>query len=182
MSTLGNRNPKKAATDAAAEPPLTPEQVVEQLRAMRERIPDFVLLPNDRQLKQIRRVANLDAEFALEAIHSVGASDVVQTALGSTSNEMHEAAAEDARWSAVETELLAMLSGVAAANLVRRQRLNHYALQAYNVSTQLVKLEEHAHLLPHVERMRYLRKLSRRRTKPAAETQPPTPAPPTKPA
>ena len=51
---------------------------------LRERIPDFVLLPNDRQLKQIRRVAHLDVEFAREAIISVGASDVVQTAIGST--------------------------------------------------------------------------------------------------
>lgn len=184
MSTLGNRNLKKAAMDAATEAPLplTPEQVIEQLRALRERIPDFVLLPNDRQLKQIRRVANLDIEFAHEAIHSVGASDIVQTVIGNTPDELYEAADEDGRWSAVESELRAMLSGVAAANLVRRQRINLAVQQAYTVSSQLVKLEEHAHLLPHVERMRRLRKLGRRRTKPAAETQPATPAPPTKPA
>lgn len=182
MSTFGNRNPKKAAMDAATEPPLTPEQVIEQLRALRERIPEFVLLPNGRQLRQIRRVANLDVEFAREAITSVGASDVVQTAIGNTSDELHQAEDENARWTAVESELRVMLSGVAAANLVRRQRISYYALQAYNVSAQLVKLEEHAHLLPHVERMRRLRKLGRRRTKAAAETQPAAPAPQTKPA
>ena len=48
-------------------------------------------------------------------------------------------------------------------------RLGLAVMQAYNVSRQLVRQEEHAHLLPHVERMAQLRKLSRRRNKPATE-------------
>lgn len=186
MSVIGSNNSRNAATEAVTDtPPLTPEQVVEQLRALRGRIPEFVQLPNDRQMQQIRRVASVNVEFAREAFNTVGASDIVQNVIGNTPDQLHQAEDEMARWTAVETELRAMLRGVVAANMVRRQRIGHVALQAYNVSSQLVKLEEHSHLLPHVERMRQMKKFGRRRAKPAAEAQPaaPTaPAPAPKPA
>jgi hypothetical protein len=179
MSIIGSPNSKNAATEAAPETaPLAPEQVVEQLRVLRERIPEFVQLPNNRETRQIRRDARLSVDFAHEAFNAVGASNVVQDLIGNSPDDLHKAEDEMARWTAVESELRAMLRGVAAANLVRRRRIGHAALQAYNVSSQLVKLDEHAHLLPHVERMRQLRKAGRRRAKPAAEAQPQQQSPP----
>ena len=38
-------------------PMLTPEQVVEQLRLLRQQIPDFVQLSNSREARKLRRVA-----------------------------------------------------------------------------------------------------------------------------
>lgn len=163
------RTTETASVEAAAEPLLTPEEAVEQLRALRARIPDFVQLPNTRATREIRRRARLNLEFAREAFGVVGASDVVQGVIGNSPDELRQAEAETARWTAVEGELNALLRGVAAANLVRRERLAHAALQAYNVSSQLVKQEEYAFLLPHVERMRRLPKFGRRRTRAAAE-------------
>lgn len=159
----------------SAEPMLRPEEAIEQLRAVRERIPDFVQLPQSRETQGIRRKARLNVEFAREAFGVVGASEVVQSVIGNSPDELHQAEAEMARWTAVESELNALLRGVAAANLVRRQRLAHAALQAYNVSSQLVKQEEYAFLLPHVERMRRLPKFGRRRTRGATEPAPPAP-------
>jgi len=60
----------------------------------------------------------------------------------------------------------------------RRYRISHTAWQAFNVSKQLVRQEEHANLLPHVEIMTWIPKYSRQR-KPA-EPQPAQPPPPPK--
>ena len=146
--------------------------MVEQLRALRQQIPEFVQLPNNRELKQMRRLVNLNAAFAHEAISAVGASDTVQLVVGNTPDELHQAEDEVGRWSAVESELRSMLRGVAAANLVRRHRFCHVAMQAFNVSKQLVRQDQHANLLPHVESMSRIRKYGRRRAKPAEPPQP----------
>lgn len=177
MSIIGSPITKKNATAVPGEPMLAPEQVVDQLRALRQQIPEFVQLPNNREMKQIRRLAKVNVEFTHEAINAVGASDVIQNVIGSTPDELRQVEDEVGRWNAVESELRSMLRGVAAANLVRGQRIGHAALQAYNVSRQLVQWEEHANLLPHVERMSRIRKFGRRRAKPAEEA-PQAPPPP----
>lgn len=154
----------KTATDT---PMLTPEQLVEQLRAMRQQIPEFVQLSSPREIRRFQRLARVTPEFAHEGIGVVGASPVVQTAIGNTPEELHQAEDEIARWAVAESELRFMFHGVAAANLVRRHRLGLAVTQAYNVGLQLVRQEEHADLVPHVRRMTQVRKFNRRRRKPA---------------
>ena len=125
----------------------------------------------------MRRKSKLNAEFAHEAIDAIGASATVQSAIGNTPEELLQAEDESRRWGIVEGELSALLRGVAAANLVRRERIAHAAGQAYNVSTQLVKQEAHTGLLPHLARMKRLPKYgSRRRGKPAEEQPLPQPS------
>ena len=162
----------EATAVEAAEPMLTPEGVLDQVRALRERIPAFVQLPKTRRTLQMRRKARLNIEFAREAFGVVGASDVVRDLIGISPDELHHAADEIARWTVVESELHALLQGVVAANVVRRERVAEVALRAYDVSSQLVKLEEHAYLLPHVQRMRRMPKFGRRRSRPAVEPVP----------
>ena len=177
MSVVKNSTTKKAAAAATDMPMLTPEQFVEQLRVMRQQLPDFVQLSDAREIRQLKRLAKVTAEFAQEGISAVGASSVVQDAVGNTADELHQAEDELARWAVAEAELRSVLRGVTAANLVRRHRIGLAVLQAYKVSRTLVRQEEHAHLLPHVARMTQLRRFSRRRVKPEAETaQPQTPA------
>jgi len=151
---------------------LTPEQVVEQLRALRSQIPEFVQLPNNREMRQIRRIARVNVDFAREAMNAVGASAIVQNVIGNTPDELHAAEDEAARWTAVETELRSLLRGVTAANLVRRHRIGEAALQAYHVSRQLVRQEDHSDLLPHVETMSRIPKYGRRRAKSATPADP----------
>lgn len=100
MSIIGSSIPKKSALAATDTPMLTPEQVVEQLRALQRQIPEFVQLPNNRELQQMRRVVSLNAAFAHEAINAVGASDTVQIVVGNTPDELHQAEDEVGRWSA----------------------------------------------------------------------------------
>jgi hypothetical protein len=183
MSIIKSSTQTTAAGATANETPmLTPEEVLEQVRAMKGRIPEFVQLPNNRSTRELRRAARINPEFAREAFGTVSASQAVQSAIGNSPAELVQAEEEMTRWAFVESELSALLRGVAAANVIRRKRIAHAALQAYNVSKELVKQEDHASLLPHVERMKRLPKYGPRRAKAPSGTPPETPAPPTKPA
>jgi hypothetical protein len=175
MSVVKSITAKEAASAATENPMLGPEQVVEQLRVLRQQIPDFVQLSNAREAQQLRRLARVTAEFAREGIGAVGASPVVQDAIGNTAEDLHRAEDEIARWTVAESELRSLLRGVSAANLVRRHRVGLAVLQAYNVSRQLVRQEEHAQLRPHVERMSRVKRFGRRRNKPAGDPLPPVP-------
>lgn len=177
MSIVKSSTTTAAAAAANDAPMLTPEQLVAQLRLMQQQIPGFVQLPNGREIRQLRRLARVDAEFTREGIGAVGVSQVVQDAIGNTVEELYEADDEIARWAVAESELRSLLRGVAAANLVRRHRVGRAVLQAYNISRQLVRQDEHAQLRPHVERMSRLRKFGRRRSKPADAQAPPPPQP-----
>ena len=196
MSILKSDVKNAAVTDPGG-PMLTPEQVLDLLRATQPRIPDYVQLPKGKRTSTIFRRASVNIELAREAISAVGASETVQHVIGNSPAEMHAAENEIGRWTAVEAELRAMLRGVTAANLLRRERLGLAALQVLNVSRELVRREEHAGLLPHVEAMSRIPKYtSRRKTKtadpakppvvvtnpPGPVTKPPEPAIPAKPA
>jgi hypothetical protein len=69
----------------------TPEEVLEQVRTLRARIPDFVQLPNDRTTRNMRRKSRLNPEFAHGAFGAVGASEMVQSAIGNTPEELLQA-------------------------------------------------------------------------------------------
>jgi hypothetical protein len=178
MSILGNPLWKQTATAETDVPMLGPEQVVDQLRGIQVRIPEYVQPAKTRAMRQILRRASVNIDFAREAISAVGASDTVQHVVGNTPAEFHAAADEIGRWATVESELRAMLRGVVAANIVRRERLGLAALQVYNVSRELVRREEHAALRPYVEAMSRMPKYNRRRK--ASAAQPAKPADPAK--
>lgn len=168
-STINNTATAGAQEPAAA----TPDSIIEQLRVVRQQIPEYTQLAIP-DAKAIRRVAHINSDFIDAAINAVGASDVVQTAVGRTNADLREENEDAGRWTAVEDELRAMLKGVVAANLVRRHRVGLAALQTYNISRQLIRQKEHAGLLPHVQGMKRLSKFGRRRkmAQPPAEPQP----------
>ena len=153
---------------------ITPEAMVEQLRALRLQIPEYTQLPNA-DAATMRRAANVDANFVQATINAIGASPSVQSALGRTPEAMLQEAEDAARWSAVEDELRAMLKGVIAANLTRRHRIGLTALQTYSISRQLIRQQKYADLLPHVQEMKRLNRIGRRR-KPATGPPPQPPA------
>jgi len=169
-------NPKVPAIAADGTTPFTPEQVLEQLRVLRDHVPDFGPLAVS-ESSSLHAAANVPADLVAEAINTIGASRSIEAALGKTPAALLVEQDEAARWSAVEAELRTMLSGVAAANLSRRHRLGLTALQTYNITRQLVRQKEHADLLPHVEAMRRLNRFGRRRRGPA-DPPPVAPQPP----
>lgn len=142
-----------------------PEALVEQLRNMRQFIPDYTQLRIP-QARTIRAAAFVDPRFVQAAISAISACHCLRGALDQAPADLNHEVAEAARWAALEEELKAMLQGVAAANLVRRARVGMAALQTYSISRQLVRQEGHTDLLPHVAEMKRLNRFGRRRKSP----------------
>ena len=171
-----NSNPNAAAP---GDPAVTPETLVAQLRAMRGMIPDYTQLPQkDRKSLQVI-AAGTNPDFVQASINGVGASDNVQQAIGQTPEELRQDTSDAQSWTAVEDEARALLTGIVAANLVRRHRIGQTALTVYAIATRLSRQKQHADLLPHVATMKRLNRfgVKKRAAKPAGPVPTPAPAP-----
>lgn len=141
---------------------LSPEEIVQQLRALRELIPDFVLMPPD-QAMPLTRAASVTHEFVHAAINALKASPALNAALGRDAEALRVETELTARWSEVVDELEAIRLGVSGAIRVRRHRVGTAALRAYQVGRHLARDRENAALLPHVDAMRRAAKFGRHR-------------------
>ena len=182
MSQGNSVSQSNAATAAATDPAVTPESVVEQLRALQAQIPNYVQLTVP-AAQTFRTVSSVNPEFAQAAIHAVSASTTVEATVGKSSDDLQTAADLADRWSMVRDELKVMLDGVTSAVLTMKHSLGQSALLTYTVCKKLVKSPEHAGLLPHVELMRKTNRLGRKRKlSPQPQAPAPTPEPSPSPA
>ncbi|HEX6086249.1 MAG TPA: hypothetical protein VF266_17090 [Thermoanaerobaculia bacterium] len=165
MSIINSSTVSQKAAAAGDKPPLTPEQVMEQLRAMKEQIPGFVLEPNERELRRLRAAARVDIQLTREAATVIGGAEAVQNAIGNTPAELREAESAWSQWVTVEGEFRSILRGLSAANVVRRYQLARAVRHAYRIGRTLTEQEEYAQLLPHIETM--FRVKNRKRAKAA---------------
>ncbi len=157
--------------------PITPEEAVQQLRALRDRIPEFTQL-STAEVRTLARAASVNARAIQSAINAVGAAEPLRSALGTSAEELRQESELNERWNAIIEELEAMLKGARAAQIVRRHRLGLIAMQAYQISRQLARRKENANLLPHVAAMRQHFAVGRRRVRPAEPVKPePQPEP-----
>jgi hypothetical protein len=161
-----------------AQSPPGPLELVELFRIMREYIPDFGPKAES-DMVQLRGAAFVDPQFVQASINTVGASTNVEHMIGRASGELRQETQDVARWSAVEAELKVTLTGVSAANLVRKHRIGLTALQTYNVARQLVRSKTHAHLLPYVAEMKRLNRFGKKHPSRAAAATTPSPEPTT---
>lgn len=148
--------------------PYTPEEMVEQLRAMRLRVPDFGVMTRP-AARSLRSTSSVHAGFVQASINAIGASQEVAQAVARDADTLRAEQNDVSRWSAVETELRLLLEGIATANLTRRHRLGLTALQTYSITRQLVRQPEHGNLLPHLDEMRRTNHFGRRRRKAATD-------------
>jgi len=179
MSTNTNQETTNAVAAADVPPPaplLTPEVVVEQLRAMRGQIGEVTPLPPE-QRRQLRNHGRTSNPILQASINVIGALDIVERAVGQPADEVRQLYGEANRWTAVEDELRMMLSGIAGANLIRRQRISLVAGRAFNIGTQLARDPAHAVLVPHVQEIKRLKSFKRRKKAAPAPATPQSPAP-----
>jgi hypothetical protein len=171
MSSIQNESPNQTAADTPpAAPMLTPEQFVEQLRALRAQVADVSPLTAE-QRKLLRQQAAMAESVILASINVIGASDTITSAVGAPAGEVRVMVSDADRWDAVENELKATLSGVSGANLIRRQKIAIIAAQAYGIGKQLARVPQNADLLPHVAEVKHQRTLTRRKKR-ATQTAP----------
>jgi hypothetical protein len=155
---------------------LIPEAVIAQLRALRSQIDDVAPLSAAQRTLAKQRLRRQPATIVEAAINVIGVLDNVSQAIGQPLDDVRQLQDESIRWEAVADEARAFLKGIEGANLTRRQRLALIATQAYAIGSQLAKDPDKAVLLPHVEEVKRLKGVSRRR-KAAPAPQAPLPEP-----
>jgi len=156
---------------------LTPEAVVEQLRAIRSEIGGTAPI-TPAQREAMRSIAAMPHEIIQSSVNMIDFSSPVQQALRRPSSDVHDLQDLHSRWSAVEDELRSLLQAVSGTNYARRHQLALISAQAYSIGTQLVRDPANADLLPHVREIKRLRALARGRKKASTPEQPvPSPSP-----
>src|SRR5437773_6572626 len=98
ISMVTKDNAPIAAAAADATTPLTPEQVVEQLRILRQHVPDFGPLPVP-SAKALRTTAQVPGDFVLASINTIGASPAIAQALASDAPALLAQREDADRWS-----------------------------------------------------------------------------------
>jgi len=183
MSTNHETTNHERITPAAAveeiplpAPALTPEQAVEELRVLRQRIGEVTPL-TAAQRTTLRNRARTTNPILQASINVIGALDIVSQAVGQPATAVRELYDEANRWTAVEDELRATLNGVAGANLVRRQRITAIASRAFTIGEQLSRDPAHAALVPHVAEIKRLKSFNRRKKAAQAPAPPSSPVP-----
>jgi len=174
---MSNTTPVPSTPDPAN---LTPDAVIAQFRSMRSQIDDVAPLSKE-QRKLVKQRLRMQPKTVVEAsINVIGVLDNVSQAIGQPLDEVRQLQDDSLRWDAVADEARAFLKGIEGANLIRRQRLALIATQAYAIGSQLAKDPARAVLVTHVEEVKRLKGVSRR--KKAAQTpQTPAPVPPAMP-
>ncbi|HEX3110608.1 MAG TPA: hypothetical protein VHU41_16045 [Thermoanaerobaculia bacterium] len=174
-TTTGNagNNPQPAN-------PLTPQAVIDQLRAIRSQIADVTPLTAE-QRKGLRDIAKtMNNEILQASISVIDSADLVKQAIGQMPEDVRSLYDESNRWTGVEDELRTMLNGVAGANLIRRQLLALIVRRVYGIGSQLATDPAHAALVPQVEEIKRLKRLARGKKKSAPQDpQQPAPTPST---
>ncbi len=169
------QSPNPAADSPQPVAMLTPEQVVEQMQALRSQIAEVTPV-TAKQKRVLRTQTKFSNDVVQAQINVLVASDGTAQLLGQPSVEVRQLVDESNRWTAAEAELKMTLDGVAGANLIRRQRIALISGQAYGIASQLARDPAHAVLLPHVQEVKRLRSFKRRK-KAQPAPQPPTPVP-----
>ncbi|MEA2343228.1 MAG: hypothetical protein QOF63_1397 [Thermoanaerobaculia bacterium] len=169
---MSNTTPVSSNPDPVT---LSAETVIAQLRTMESQIADVAPLSKE-QRTLVKQRLRMQTKTVVEAsINVIGVLDNVSQAIGQPLDEVRQLQDDTIRWEAAADQARAFLKGIEGANLNRRQRLALIATQAYAIGSQLAKDPAKAVLLPHVEEVKRLKGVSRR--KKAAQTPPPAPAP-----
>jgi hypothetical protein len=169
-------NPRAAADGPPSVMP-EPEQVVEQLRALRQQVSDGTRL-TAKQRAVYRNLVRVTSFAVQSSINIIGASDNVSQAVGQPADEVRQKVEVSNRWTAVEDELRTMLASVSDANLIRRYEIALIAEQAYGVGKQLARTPENDSLKSHLQEVKRLKNIGRRKKAPQSQEPPqPQPAP-----
>ncbi len=157
---------RQPAADALPGMP-APEVVVTQLRALQQQMGEGPHL-TAKQRQAYHDLVRLTRHTVNSSISIIGASENVSQAVGHPAEEVLRKVDVSNRWTAVEDELRAMLEGVSDANLMRRYEIALIAAQAYGVGKQLARKPENAGLKTHLQEIKRLKAIGRR--KKGAET------------
>jgi hypothetical protein len=154
-----------------ATPPLAePEMLVQGLRDLQQRIPEFTQL-SLQEKRSYARAGNLDPEFLESGLDAAAVWRNTRLIVKRSGEELRQEDEEIHRWDKVVRELRAITAGIEAANLKRKHRLGSAILHIYRILGASLHRSgpEDAYMRPYYENMKraYLRtqKFSKRAKK-----------------
>jgi hypothetical protein len=170
-------------TNAAADTPqpqtqLTPDAAIEQIRSMRAQLPEVATL-TAKQRRVLRNSSETSQPIVQASLNVIGVSDLVSSAMGRPLDTVRALQQEALLWKSVEEEARNLVTGIAGANLLRRQKLAVLAAQAYGIGAQVAKVPENEVLVSHVEDIRRMKRIARRKKSATPAPQQPSPVPST---
>lgn len=132
-----------------------PETLVDGLRYLKQRIPEFTHLTLQEK-RSHARAANLDADFIESGLQAAEVWPYTKRMVQRDAGELREEQEEIRRWDQVVVEFRAVLDGIEAANVKRKHRLGQAVLQLYRIlGAQLsVGRAEDVPMRPYYENMR----------------------------
>jgi hypothetical protein len=170
--------PNAAADTPQPQPSLTPDAAIEQIRSFRAQLPAVGSL-TAKQRRALRNLAATSDPIVQASLNVIGVSDVVSSAMGQPLDGVRALQQEAILWKSVEEEARNLVTGIAGANLLRRQKLAVLGAQAYAIGTSVAKVPENEVLVSHVEEIKRMKRIARRKKSVAPAPQQPSPAPST---
>jgi hypothetical protein len=181
-NSSNNNSQQTAADPQPSTPAVSPEQLVEQIRAIRASVGDLISL-TAAERRKIRKAIHVPAESLQAQVNIIDGE--VATSLGLSADEVRQMMNEDNRWSAVEYELKSVLDGIQGANLVRRHAIVTAAARATSIGESLARLPKNVVLASQVKEIRRIKRAAapkKQRTKQGPKQTPQqTPSPATQP-
>jgi|SRR5689334_8934820 len=179
QTIIGSTTPNAAADTPQPQTALTPEAAIAQIKAMRAQLPQVATL-TVKQRATLRNGSQTSEPIVQASLNVIGVSDVVQSALGQPLDNVRALQQDAILWKAVEEEARNLVTGLAGANAMRRHTLATIGAQAYAIGSQVAKVPENEVLVSHVEEIKRLKRIARRRKSPATPApQQPAPIPST---
>jgi hypothetical protein len=179
MTNINTNSPTTTTPTAETPQPATPlaaETVIEQLRSIREQLPAVTALTVKQ--RRVMRAGVANSEPIVQAsLNVIGVSENVSAALGQPIETVRALQQEAIVWKAAEEEVRNVLAGIAGANAIRRVKLAQLGSKAYIIGTQLAREPENEVLVPHVEEIKRLKRLARRKKSAAETPDQPSPSP-----
>jgi hypothetical protein len=172
--------PNAAADTPQPQTPLTPDAAIEQIRSFRAQLPAVGTLTAKRR-RALRNTSETSEPIVQASLNVIGVSDIVSAAIGLPLDDVRALQQAAILWKAVEDEVRSVLAGIAGANALRRQKLAELGQQAYAISSQVARVPANEVLVSHVEEIRRLKRIARRRKSSGTTPQQPAPAPSTPP-
>ena len=173
-----SNTPNAAADTPQPQTALTPDAAIAQIKAMRAQLPQVgTLTPQERA--KLRNSAQTSEPIVQSSLNVIGVSDVVQAALGQPLDTVRALQQDAILWKAVEEEARNLVTGLAGANAMRRHTLATIGAQAYAIGSQVAKVPENEVLISHVEDIRRMKRIARRRKPATPAPQQPSPTPST---
>jgi hypothetical protein len=160
---------------------ITAEGLIAELRNLRSRTNEVVPLPKEQRNLLKERLRKVSKTVVEASINVIGVLDILSEAIGQPLEEVRQLQDESLRWEAVADEVRAFLKSIESSNLMRHQRLAFVAAQAYTLGSQLAKDPAKAVLVPHVEEVKRLKAIARRKKTQTAPAPAPVPDPSTAP-